>query len=279
MCGIAGFCLNPEAHTGASSSDLAGSLLLDIEHRGYHATGSAWINRTAEGKTKFNMLKKNISASTFVPQTGDALCKGATTAILHTRYATQGSPSNNDNNHPLTRGHVALTHNGHIANDSELFKLLNVKRRAQVDSEAVTALLAFTADNYHPTEVLGQVEGTAALAWFNFADGADTLHLARVSSSPLWIGQSYNGHIFYASTREAVRNAAWFAFDEIEWEHNAQEGEYFRIQNGKVAEFTSFKRNAPRIYGLEANWKELAFERAVKEVTKSHTIKPVPMPW
>jgi len=279
MCGIAGFCLNPQAHTGASSSDLAGSLLLDIEHRGYHATGSAWISRDDAGKTKLNMLKKNISASTFVPQTGDALCKGATTAILHTRYATQGSPSNNDNNHPITRGRVALTHNGHIANDKELFKLLGVQRRAQVDSEAVTALIAFTAENYHPTEVLGQVQGTAALAWFNFTDGASTLHLARVSSSPLWIGQSYNGHIFYASTQEAVRNAAWFAFDEIEWEHNAQEGEYFRIADGKVVEFTTFKRNSPRIYGIGANWKDLAFEKAVKERTKSHAIKPVPMPF
>ena len=265
MCGIAGFCLNPEAHNTAETSEVAASMLLDIEHRGYHATGAAWTNAN---ERKLYLLKQDIPAHKYVESVGDRLCDGASTAILHTRWATQGSPSNNDNNHPLTRGKIALTHNGHISNDTELFKRLGVHRRAQVDSEAATALLAFTHENYHPTEVLGQIEGTAALAWFNYTDMDNTLHLARVNSSPLYIGQSTSGHIFYASTIEAVRNAAWFAFDELEWEWAADEGQYFRIQDGKIVEFQRFKRNAPRTYSLGANWKDVAFDKAAHKVQR-----------
>ena len=273
MCGIAGFCLNPEAHNTTEQHEIAASMLLDIEHRGYHATGAAWTNADSR---KLWLLKHNMPAHKYVDSVGDRLCDGATTAILHTRWATQGDPSNNDNNHPITRGKIALTHNGHISNDKELFKRLGVHRRAQVDSEAATALLAFTHDNYHPTEVLGQIEGTAALAWFNYTDKHNTLHLARVNSSPLYIGQSKAGHIFYASTLEAIRNAAWFAFDELEWEHAATEGEYFRITDGVVAEFARFKRNAPQIYGMTANWKEVAYDKAALKVQKRQTEIPMP---
>jgi glucosamine--fructose-6-phosphate aminotransferase (isomerizing) len=282
MCGIAGFCLNPEQHGNAT--DIAGSMLYDIEHRGYHATGGAWIDRN---DNKFKLLKKNLPAHKFVPSVGDTLCSGARSAILHTRWATQGSPLNNDNNHPITRGQIALTHNGHIANDNDLFKRLNVKRRAEVDSEAVTALIAFTADNYHPTEVLGSIEGSASLAWFNYTDSLNTIHLARVNSSPLWIGQTTQGSLAYGSTLEAVRNAGWFMFDEMEWEYEVQEGEYFRVQDGKVLEYTTFQRNLPRSYSLTPNWRAVAYDKQVHTITNKTTLnrKPkhkkglVPMPF
>lgn len=277
MCGIAGFCLNPEQHA-SNPTDLAASLLLDIEHRGYHATGAAWVDKNAV-KPSFKLLKKNISATKFIPHAGDALCEGARTAILHTRYATQGSPNNNDNNHPLTRGRVALTHNGHIANDAELFKRLNVHRRAQVDSEAVTALIAFTSENYHPTEVLGSIEGSAALAWFNFMEGGNSLHLARVNSSPLWVGQTRQGSLLYASTLEAIRNGAWFMFDELEWEYDVKEGEYLRVNNGKIVEFTTFNRFAPKVYSIQANWKDLAIDKGLKSITSTTKIKQDKIPF
>jgi amidophosphoribosyltransferase len=60
MCGIAGFCLNPKHHV--NTTELASQMLLDIEHRGYHATGVAWINK--EGKRA--ITKAPISASKFI---------------------------------------------------------------------------------------------------------------------------------------------------------------------------------------------------------------------
>lgn len=234
MCGIAGFCLNPKHQS--NSSELASQMLLDIEHRGYHATGAAWINQSTGNRV---ISKAPIAASKFInTPVGRKACNGANTAILHTRWATQGSPKVNDNNHPIPRGKIVLTHNGHISNDNALFKQLKVERVAQVDSEAVAALIAFAA-NKPITEVLPQIRGTAALAWIT-AGEANTLHLARVSSSPLWIGQTSNGSLVYGSTQETIENASIVLDSELDWQYSASEGEYFKVKDGAIVEFKQF---------------------------------------
>ncbi len=251
MCGIAGFCLNPKEHKRVSVGDLAGQMLLDIEHRGQHATGSAWIDSATGVRT---IKKAPMPASAFVRRAKD-LCNNAQTAILHTRWATQGSPKDNNNNHPIPRGKIVLTHNGHIANDDALFKQLKVKRHGQVDSEAVTALLAFS--NSHPTEALTEVKGTAALAWLE-QDKPNILHLARVNSSPLWIGMTYSGSLVYGSTEDTIENASIIIGCDLDWKYSASEGEYFKVQDGKIVEYESFKpqRTEPRY-----DWRAMAHMR------------------
>lgn len=248
MCGIAGFCLNPKQHQSADIASTAGQMLIDIEHRGQHATGSAWIDPRSGGRV---IRKAPIPATSYVKYAKN-LCNRAQVAILHTRWATQGSPKDNNNNHPIPRGRIVLTHNGHIANDRELFKQLRVKRHALVDSEAVTALLAFGKE--HPTQLLTEVEGTASLAWLE-QDSPDTLHLARVNSSPLWLGQTKGGSLVYASTEEAIENAGIMLDDSLDWKYPAQEGEYFKVKAGKVVEYQKFK---PRQSFTSKHWWEYA---------------------
>lgn len=233
MCGIAGYCLDPKHYSRVSVGDLAGQMLLDIEHRGGDATGAAWVNpRTG----KRVIRKAAVPATKFVRKAHD-LAAGSTTAILHTRYATQGSPKVEGNNHPIPRGRIVLTHNGHISNDRELFKQLGVPRVAQVDSEAVAALIAFGKGK--PWEILTEVYGTAALAWIRASD-ARTLHLARVNSSPLYLAQSDTGSLFYGSTRDTVENAAIMTDCELDWIHEAAEGEYFQVRDGRITEYKTF---------------------------------------
>jgi glucosamine--fructose-6-phosphate aminotransferase (isomerizing) len=243
MCGIAGYCLADKDIN--RSGDAAFSMLLDIEHRGRHATGTAYITED----NRLRLHKKAIAASDYVNSLGERLCDRAKTAILHTRWATQGDPKHRENNHPIHRGDIVLTHNGHINNDDSLFKRLNVPRRGQVDSEAVAALLAFTRDNYHPTEVLPAVRGTAALAWFTFKDGRDTLHLARVQSSPLIIAQTMSGSFLYASTHEAIMNAAHWIESDLEWDYVVPEGEYLRVIDGRLVECARFKHYERTSFG------------------------------
>lgn len=246
MCGIAGFCLNPKHNQ--NQTDLAAQMLLDIEHRGQDATGAAWINPITGKRV---ITKAAIDATRFINnEVGKRACAGATTAILHTRWATQGDPKINDNNHPISRGKIVLTHNGHISNDVALFKQLKVPRIGQVDSEAVAALIAFT--NAPIAEALARVQGTAALAWIEQGKGS-TLHLARINSSPLWIAQTKSGSLVYGSTQQTIENAAIMLDSTLDWVHDAAEGEYFKVKNGKIVEhlnFTPFKQ----VYAY--NWRD-----------------------
>ena len=63
MCGIAGFCLNPKHQSKVNQVELTAQMLLDIEHRGQHATGVAWINPTT-GKRA--ITKAPVAASKFI---------------------------------------------------------------------------------------------------------------------------------------------------------------------------------------------------------------------
>jgi glucosamine--fructose-6-phosphate aminotransferase (isomerizing) len=234
MCGIAGFCLNPKEHKRVTVSDLTSQMLLDIEHRGQHATGGAWINPVTGKRV---IRKAPVTATKFI-KASENLGNNAQSCILHTRWATQGSPKDNNNNHPIPHGRIVLTHNGHIANDNELFKQLKVKRNGLVDSEAVTALIAHSKAPV--TEVLEQVQGTAALAWLE-SDAPNVLHLARLNSSPLWIGLTVGGSLVYGSTEDTIENASIIIGSDLDWKYRASEGEYFKVKDGVIAEYSQFK--------------------------------------
>lgn len=238
MCGIAGFSLSPQANVNAKK--LAKAMLLDIESRGQDATGFAYVDSTGA----LQVHKDDARATEFVKR---RLCldKAATSVIMHTRFATQGRPEVNANNHPIATGAIVGVHNGHVNNDDELFDemthVLGVNPRiAQVDSEAIFAAL----NHYEcaPKGVLEAISGGAAIAWFNAKDEKKgTLHLARLNSSPLVLAETADGSLLFASTQSAVMAGANAALLVVEKIRHIAEGSYITVADGEFTAVESFK--------------------------------------
>lgn len=232
MCGIAGFCLHKDERVDARK--LSTALLTQIMSRGTDATGAAWVksDKTTK-KASIVVSKAPVKATDFTGYMSD-MPASARRVILHTRYATQGTPGNNLNNHPIVSGRVVGVHNGHLSNDDAIFNYFaDVERRGEVDSEAAFALLDRTA--YLPTQVLQSIKGRAALAWFDARDKRD-LHLARVDGSPLAVGATHTGSLVFASTMPLLVTACDRANLDLAWVEDVAPMTYMKVRNGEVTE-------------------------------------------
>lgn len=245
MCGIAGYCLNMKDKAITDRARLTAALLSAIEERGQHATGMSWWD-TCNTDGRIRVRKQAVSATEYIRsgRVSEEITPGVRTALLHTRYATQGSAKVNGNNHPIMAPPVVGVHNGHISNDDALFKRLGVPRSAEVDSEAAFALLAH--DPAPVTELLPRIEGRAAIAWMDKREitdtqGGPTLHLSRIEGSPLAVGMTSGGSFLFASTMHLLHKACADAgIDGLDWELEFGEYEYMRVRRGKVLEYTTY---------------------------------------
>ena len=147
MCGLAGTLLSERPRTDRelrAIGDLFTRLLVESEHRGPYATGIALVGSGGD----HYISKEPVPASQFVRSRDyrlvlDRLDQNTTLLMGHTRWPTRGSHLDNRNNHPLVGDgeHPCLvTHNGHISNHAALFRLMSLKREAEVDSEIILRL-------------------------------------------------------------------------------------------------------------------------------------------
>ena len=234
MCGIAGLSLAPEERTFPTR--VAAAMLREIEHRGRDATGAAWVQPQTLGVF---FAKAPVPAHRFIPTLN---LEGSRTAILHTRWGTKGSNKVEENNHPIVVPGIVGVHNGVIRNDDDIFKALGSPTRfGEVDSEAIFAALAADVPQTAP-ERLSVLRGSAAVAWLTVDDEGlsdRVLHLARVTSSPLWIGQTKKGSTLFGSTRRTIEAGAHEMKTRLVFEHEVEEGTYFRIRRGVIIEWSA----------------------------------------
>lgn len=140
MCGIAGI-FEIDRKANYDRTGLARQLLLAIEARGKHATGCAYVQGHATIIEKADVPARDfVAGADYFTATPPYVPRAL---LLHARYATQGSPTNNQNNHPIYSKRTGLTliHNGWLTNEPELLRRFHLKKDADVDSETVLRLI------------------------------------------------------------------------------------------------------------------------------------------
>lgn len=261
MCGIGGFSISDTEHRLLKSRDLAAALTNRLVVRGRDATGAAWVERGEDGKPAIYYAKDAVPAQVLTRDYPRLMPRYPRAAILHTRYATQGSPSNNANNHPiLIPDKVIGIHNGVIVNDDDLFAEHGWERIAQVDSEAIFQLIGHATK---PLKALTELEGRAAIAWFGVND-PQTLHLARLEGSPLFVAYTHGGSTMFASTDDILHAALADCGIKPKVVYEVPEWTYMRIVRGKIVNREALKtedpmvararQHAARVVGMPKRW-------------------------
>lgn len=205
MCGIAGWIAFGEQRPPPGTASL---LLLSLKERGKDASGITYAPKW--GCRSAGYIKHHLPAETFITeQTVQKHLDAANTSqicFVHTRHTTKGDEKKNANNHPIFRegGKYVLVHNGQVANDNEIFKKLEVKRQAEVDTEALTVLLdTGNLDAVQARARLRDAGGTYSLAAFT-KEKPDHVILVR-RESPLYYAISPKKDLFaFGSTMEAA---------------------------------------------------------------------------
>lgn len=244
MCGIAGFQLSPSDHElRGRTALLARFLLIGIDHRGGDATGASWVDETREIHDAITVGPYRSWKRAY-----GNIVRNADMAILHTRFATQGSKKNPRNNHPIASGPVRLVHNGCIWNDNSVFRVYPIARRGEVDSEAIAAAIRGEQKiGGTVVEALEYVSGSMAIAWID-ENRPDTLNLARGDHSPLVVALTPGGSLLFASVESALKSAVTQLLGKSAWSetyvYNVPEGKVYAFQHGLMTDKADFVPDA-----------------------------------
>jgi glucosamine 6-phosphate synthetase-like amidotransferase/phosphosugar isomerase protein len=273
MCGIAGYS-RAERSSIPNGRKFARHLAEAIESRGRHATGFGWFEHD---DTSNAWYAKKQGKATDVARQMALPSRGISVLCAHTRHFTKGDPSIYENNHPIVEGSIVATHNGRCDNDDELLRLTGAKHpgKSTVDSFAIAAALANmpALGANHVTEILEMVRGVAALAWLD-ADDHNVLHLARLSTRPLYIGWTKRGDLVYSSTGSTLRTAAQKGGIAVHDVVEVKEGTYLRVEQGRITEMVEFDVTHPPTLVKEDMPGVRSF--AKQGVTKPATRRPLP---
>jgi len=187
MCGIAGYITKDGNPPKCTTTQLK-QMFTRAETRGIDASGIFWTTETTD-----KIFKLPVRARELNPPWSEI--RKSPVCLMHTRHATQGSPSKNYNNHPLTKYDLVLIHNGIIGNSGEFvsynltdsYSILEAYHKSYKESN--TSLVNIK-------RACKQLEGSIAGALYHLKE--NRLFLVR-HRNPLCIGLKGNT-IFFAST-------------------------------------------------------------------------------
>lgn len=207
MCGIMGMVLNKRERDQQELETLRlrfSRLLSATQVRGYDAAGAFVVN---ESGLRYHKAQGAASGLVRTPMWWglmDTIGSETLGAIGHTRFATTGCPSCNDNNHPILINNLIGVHNGVLYNDDDIREIFPYDQ--EVDSAAIFSALDGRSDGVLNADVIGDtlpmLMGDMAIA---VADGRDTnkLFIARDTNRPLYLLEDKDA-LWIASTPEIL---------------------------------------------------------------------------
>lgn len=132
MCGVFGFVSrNDKPMNLATVQKIAANTMT----RGPHAFGFAWV----DSKDRLHCFKQTGRITDHLGVL--AMAAGAQMMIGHCRFATQGDPRNNLNNHPHPSDAGWIVHNGVISSYQSILHWHNLAPNTDCDSEVLALLI------------------------------------------------------------------------------------------------------------------------------------------
>ncbi len=246
MCGIGGVFPRLGVNFPTHNTRRLFCLLQD---RGSHASGFAVMYNDMDEPI---VVKDAVASNHLGVKLYDYTVGKPKYVLLHTRYSTQGSTSNNGNNHPVIGHNQLVTHNGVLAfrEDDYIFSELkntdNVQRLHTVDTEAINAVLQYRGI----TELLESIQGSMSCAWVDYTN-VNEVNLFTNGGNPLVIGETVDGHFVWASTREHLEEAGF----NLAYTFNAQPYKLYTLSHvvnlPKIeSRYVTYLRDEPYVCGM-----------------------------
>lgn len=159
MCSIFGMLFLNGAEPTVVHRGILTRLMIAGQVRGRDATGLSFAKEDGAVGYKYNVPAADFlnleNTSKIIDDGFDTKSRGKLYSVIgHTRQQTQGSHTRPGNNHPIKCGTIIGVHNGHIGNDASIFDWLTLtshgvlKRQAEVDSEAIFAMIKYYSEQF-----------------------------------------------------------------------------------------------------------------------------------
>lgn len=132
MCGVFGYVSQDDQRPNLQRLQ---TIAENTERRGPHAFGFAWVD--SRGRLRSYKQTGRITESMGML----AMAADARMLIGHCRYATQGDPENNLNNHPFACDGGWIVHNGVIADYTDILERHDLYANTDCDSETLALLI------------------------------------------------------------------------------------------------------------------------------------------